>query len=104
MPDMTFHCTYALNYTEGRDSAGHHLGLVEPGDIRDLDRAPDQHWHETTDEDRAALAAREAAVPDAQEAAAEGDGQGGGDETGGEPPADPETPPEADPQDVPPGM
>lgn len=59
---MTSHAPYPLNYTEGRDAQGHHLGLVNPGDIRDLDEAPDQHWHETTDEDRAALAAREAAV------------------------------------------
>jgi hypothetical protein len=104
MPDMTFHCTCALNYTEGRDSAGHHLGLVEPGDIRDLDEAPDQHWHETTDEDRAALAAREAAEAAPQEAAAGGDGQDGSEGESGEPPADPETPPEVTPQDVPPGM
>lgn len=92
MPDMTFHCPYALNYTEGRDSAGHHLGLVEPGDIRGLDAAPDQWWHETTDEDRARLAAAQADQAadqaDAELAADEGEtADGGGAGSGPVPPS-----------------
>lgn len=87
--DYTFGCTYPLAYTEGRDSAGHHLGLVQPGDIRDLDQAPDQHWHETTDEDRAALAAREAAQ-DAGES-------GSGDEAA-EPAPEPDQPAAPEPE------
>ena len=83
MPSFTFSAPYALAYTEGRDAQGHHLGLVNPGDIRDLTEAPDQHWHETTDEDRAALAARDAAQEDGE--------SGSGDEAA-EPAPEPDQP------------
>lgn len=50
MPDFTYDGPGVRFYTEGRDAQGRNLGEVEPGDIRDLERAPDQWWHETTDE------------------------------------------------------
>ena len=67
MPDFTFHGPCPLNYTEGRDAQGRNLGLAVPHEIRDLDEAPDHWWHESTDEDRAFLAAREAAEAGAQQ-------------------------------------
>lgn len=82
---MTFGCPFPLNYTEGRDAQGHHLGLVNPGDIRDLDQAPDQWWHESTGDDRAALAARDA-------------GQDGPGDAQGEVPAGPEGEPAGAPE------
>lgn len=60
MPDYTFTAPYPLEYPENRDSSSVPLGLVQPGDIRDLDGPPDRWWQETTDEDRARQAAAEA--------------------------------------------
>jgi hypothetical protein len=103
VPDMTFKCSQALEYTEARDAAGARLGLVVPGDIRDVVKAPDHHWYETTDEDREALAARDRPEVAAEETGAEGDagtsGRGEQDDaatqegTGGAPEAPAETTP-----------
>ena len=96
MPEYVSTAPYGLNYTEGRDLQGRNLGLVQPGDIRDLDEPPDQWWREATDEDRAAQDA--------------GDEPAGGDENGEtdegpdpEPDSGSETP-EPDPEPAPPAV
>lgn len=65
MPDFTYSGPGVMFYPETRDATGHHLGAVCPGDIRDLDKAPDQWWHETADDERteAAAKARQAEDP-----------------------------------------
>lgn len=59
--DLVFRGYGDFTYPEGKDANGRNLGLVRVGDIRDLDGPPDRWWREATDEDRAALAARDAA-------------------------------------------
>jgi hypothetical protein len=44
MPEFVFAGPYGTTYPETRDARGAHLGTVEPGDVRDLDAAPDQWW------------------------------------------------------------
>jgi hypothetical protein len=61
-------------YPEGRDAQDRPVGTVEPGDIRDLEEAPDYFWRLATGEDRAA---REQAL-----AGPAADGSGDGTETG----------------------
>ena len=78
MPNFTFTGLTERVYPESRDAYGVPLGLVKPGDVLELDQAPDQFW-----------------TP--YEA-----GQGGTEGESGERPADPETPPESAP-DVNPG-
>ena len=95
MPEYVSTAPYGLNYTEGRDLQGRNLGLVQPGDIRDLDEPPDQWWREATDEDRAAQDAGDEPAGGAGNDAA--DGGGGAPET----PETPETP-EPDPEPAPP--
>jgi hypothetical protein len=111
MPEYTFTWPQPQIFPETRDAKDKPLGLVKPGDIRDLDQA-DHLWRETTDEDRAALAAREAGTADVAsveelaalaESAADGAAalgrlqEDGGTETA---PSTPETPPA--PQPAPP--
>ena len=95
MPEYVSTAPYGLNYTEGRDLQGRNLGLVQPGDIRDLDEPPDQWWREATDEDRAAQdAGTDPAGGAGNDAADEGpDGGGGAPET-----------PEPDPVPAPPAV
>jgi hypothetical protein len=57
MPEYTFTWPQPQIFPETRDAKDKPLGLVKPGDIRDLDQA-DHLWRETTDEDRVALTAR----------------------------------------------
>jgi len=80
--DFTYCGPGERTYPETRDAEGRNLGVARPGDIRPFTVAPDQFWRETADEDREALAARDA--PAASEeggetAAAEGAADGGGD-------------------------
>lgn len=95
MPDHTYSGPGDRVYPETRDARGQHLGMVEPGEIRDLDQAPDHLWHETTDEDRAArtavLAEREQAARDAEESGAEG-GTAAEGSSGGQPENPPQDP------------
>ena len=94
MPEYVSTAPYGLNYTEGRDLQGRNLGLVQPGDIRDLDEPPDQWWREATDEDRAAQ--------DAGDEPAGGAGNDAADEgPDPEPDSGSETP-EPDPEPAPP--
>ena len=100
MPDFTYSGPGARFYPEGRDAAGQNIGEVQPGDIRDLEQAPDGWWHETTDEDRAALAARQAAAEQAaQDEAAPAEAEAGTAADGGDAGSGP--PPPAVPQPVP---
>jgi hypothetical protein len=71
MPEYVFGAPYPMTFPENKDTAGMNLGLVEPGEIRDLDEPPGRWWREATDEDRARLAA-------AAEAAAVGSGEESG--------------------------
>jgi hypothetical protein len=62
VPEYVNTAPYPMAYPESKDAQGRNLGLVRPGDIRDLDEAPDRWWREAADEDRARLAARQAEV------------------------------------------
>lgn len=45
MPSFTYSGPGERVYTEGRDSAGRHIGTVAPGDTRDFDEPPaDGFW------------------------------------------------------------
>jgi hypothetical protein len=85
VPAFTYTGLTERVYPETRDSWSVPLGLVKPGDVLELDQAPDQFW-----------------TPYEDDGTGEGAGQDGTEGEGGEPPADPETP-ETAPQDVPPG-
>jgi hypothetical protein len=54
MPSYRFVCPQAMAYTGLRDEHDVHLGQVNPGDVRDLNEAPDQWWvpAEGQDDDR----------------------------------------------------
>jgi hypothetical protein len=97
MPGYRFTWPTALTYPENRDAAGFPLGLVNPGDVRDLDEAPDHLWLPLSDEEEqqrlAGLAAAETATPAGAGAGEPDDSPGGG---------DPGTPPPAAPQPAPP--
>ena len=103
MPEYVSTAPYGLNYTEGRDLQGRNLGLVQPGDIRDLDEPPDQWWREATDEDRAAQAAREAGSAAAGEPEGDEQDQGAGDGDG-EPGSGGEAPEPSAPVPAPPAV
>ena len=96
MPEYVSTAPYGLNYTEGRDLQGRNLGLVQPGDIRDLDEPPDQWWREATDEDRAAQ--------DAGDEPGGGDGNDAADEVPDPEPDSGSETPEPDPEPAPPAV
>jgi hypothetical protein len=57
MPGYIFTGPYESVYPESRHADGSNVGTVEPGEIRDLNEAPDHLWRLATDEDRSARAA-----------------------------------------------
>lgn len=71
MPAHTFTGPNEGQYPGERDLAGQPLGMVGPGDIRDLEGPLDHQWRETTGEDREALAARLAAAEAKKDGGAE---------------------------------
>lgn len=90
MPEYESTAPYGMTYPESKDAQGRNLGLVQPGDIRDLDEPPDQWWREVTDEDRARLAADEAGADAGDEDGAAGeDGEPGDAGPSGPTPAPP---------------
>jgi hypothetical protein len=74
MPGYIFTGPYESVFPESRHSDGSNVGTVEPGEVRDMDAAPDHQWRLATDEDRAARAAelmrRAKAAADAEAEAA----------------------------------
>ena len=48
MPEFVFRGLVPVTYPETRDALGVHLGTVEPGDVREFDKAPDQWWAPVT--------------------------------------------------------
>ena len=78
MPEFVFTGPNAGQYPDERDLAGQPIGVVEPGDTRDLAAPLDGWWTEATDEVKAALADRlavEAALDDEGEPAEAGSGE-----------------------------
>jgi len=51
-------------YPETRDAAGRHLGLVEPGDVRPFEAAPDGMWTPADSEEAAPEPEAEPAAPE----------------------------------------
>ena len=51
MPEFVFRGLVPVTYPETRDALGVHLGTVEPGDVREFDKAPDQWWPSSTGSD-----------------------------------------------------
>ena len=102
---FSFAGPYPMTYPEGKDSQNRNLGLVAPGDIRDLDEPPDRWWRDVTGEDQARLEAEaaeraaaeaEAALRAAEQAAEEAAGDENG-EPGGEGSSEPPEPSGDDP-------
>lgn len=60
MPELIYTGSTPWYYPATRDARGILLSEVKPGDIRDLDEAPDRQWRPVTGEDRARAAALEA--------------------------------------------
>jgi hypothetical protein len=83
VPDFTYQGPGERVYPESRDSRGVNLGLVTPGDIRDLDEAPDGMWLPLSEDEE---------LPDGQDGPP-GDGPDGG---------EPEAPVPAGPAPAPP--
>lgn len=50
MPRFVFDGPIAYQYPAIRDTSGIHLNEVEPGEVRDLDAAPDRWWVLVSDE------------------------------------------------------
>jgi hypothetical protein len=63
VPELIYTGLTDWYYPATRDARGILLSEVKPGDIRDLDEAPDRQWRPVTGEDRAA-------APEAEDAAA----------------------------------
>jgi hypothetical protein len=85
MPEYTFDGPYPVT-PAARDARNIPLGEVQPGDIRDLDEPLDGNWRPATDEDRAALASREAGRSEPAKTGSGGssDDEGTGDDSAGD--------------------